>query len=84
MIQVLKIEIRGTVKINSISVASVIMILYNLFAWVSLVQNIRNSKQLTEIKSELERARTLLAPLDEVANICSTIRNTIGGKDIGE
>lgn len=38
----LKIKVEGPFDITSLSIAAIIMILYNLFTWVELVQNIRN------------------------------------------
>lgn len=40
-VAVLKIEVEGSFDITSLSMTATIMILYNLFTWVELVQNIK-------------------------------------------
>lgn len=42
----LNIKVEGKFEMTSISVAAILMILYNLFTWVQMVQKMRNSKEI--------------------------------------
>ena len=53
----LKIQIDGEFEVSSLSVAAILMILYNLFAWVQLVQKVKNSNHLGDNPVELERLK---------------------------
>lgn len=74
---VLQIKVVGDFEMTSISMAAVIMILYNLFTWVEITQNLRNGKRFIDCKSEMEKAQHLISQLDEICTTCSTIKNSI-------
>lgn len=49
-----------------------------------MVQKIKNSKQLNEEDEVIDRTKLLLSHIEDVGDICSTIRNKIGGQDVDE
>lgn len=56
------------------AITSIIMILYNFFAWVSFAQNINKATKFNNIRDEIDRARLLMSELDEVSAFCSTVK----------
>lgn len=80
----LKIQVEGKFDVTSLSITAIIMILYNLVSWVTLVQNMRNGDQVEQEEAEIERAKILLRPMDEVTTITSTISNAISGSESKE
>lgn len=55
------------------------MILYNLFTWVQIVQDIKNSKQITRVPSEIDRAKDILSHMDTISEVASTVKASIAG-----
>lgn len=82
MIHIFQLWFMGEFAISSLCVAAVIMILYNLFTWVEFTQSFRNGKQFHECENEMEKAKLLIGHLDEVCQVCSTIKNSIVQQEI--
>lgn len=57
--------------------AATIMILYNLFTWVELTQNMKKSKNLKEEPDGIKRAMMMISELDSICDSCTTIKNSI-------
>lgn len=47
-------------EVTSLAITSIIMVLYNFFAWVSFEQNIKNSTKFNNVRDEIDRARLLM------------------------
>ena len=60
----LQVEIKGEFKPTSLAIASIIMIMYNYFAWVEFTQNISDDTKFTDLDSEMDRATLLMGELD--------------------
>ena len=73
----LKIHVKGEFQISSIAMASIIMILYNLFTWVEFTQNLKKGKQFAHLDDEMDRAHLLISEMESICEACSTIKNSI-------
>ena len=74
-LNLLKIKVEGQFEVNSMSIAAIILILYNLFTWVSYTQSLKKGPHFSEADSELDRAKLLVKLMDDVCETCSTISN---------
>ena len=61
-------------EVTSLAITSIIMLIYNFFAWVSFNQNISKQPKFNGVFSEMDRARLLMSQLDEVSSFCSTVK----------
>lgn len=70
----LKIEMNGEFKATSLAIASIIMIMYNYFAWVEFTQNMSDDTQFADLDNVMDRATLLMSELDHVCDYCTTLR----------
>lgn len=67
-------------EVTSLAITSIIMILYNFFAWVNFEQDINKSTKFNNVRDEIDRARLLMSELDEVSAFCSTVKQLMTSK----
>lgn len=80
----LKLEMQGEFKATSLAIASIIMIMYNYFAWVEFTQNMSDDTQFADLDNVMDRASLLMSELDHVCDYCTTLRQVSSTQTQGQ
>lgn len=56
VVEELKVKMDGEFKATSLAIASIIMIMYNYFAWVEFTQNMSDDTQFADLDHVMDRA----------------------------
>lgn len=72
---VLNIKVsQGKFEATSLAITSIIMILYNFYSWINFSQKLDESPRFAKIEHEMDRAKLLIAEIDQVCAFCTSIR----------
>lgn len=65
---------------SSLAMTSIIMILYNFFAWVGFTQRLCDQTKFSDVENEMDRALLLISELEQVCAYCTTLKQLMENK----
>lgn len=70
-VQMLKVRVEGGFEITSLSITATIVILFNLFYWSTMTQQMKDAPNIKAEPDELNRVKLLLEMMESTSKICS-------------